>query len=445
MTGALTVDAAPGRGGADAPGGADTPGGAARPALPPRVILAGALGNMLEWYDFAACGYLAAVFAKNFFPAGDSFVGLISAFGIFAASFLMRPLGGIVFGHVGDRYGRRAALLLSVALMCVSTVAIGLLPTYAAIGILAPALLLVLRLLQGLSIGGEYTTSAIFLAEQSPPRWRGFITGFSSMGATAGILLGSAVAALVASLMPEADMVAWGWRVPFLLGIVLGLATLLLRRTAAFDAAPAAPLAEAPLVVAFATDGRNILRAAVLNAMLGAGFYMLFVYLATYMQQVDRLPERMALQINTASMVLLLVLSPLCAALSDMLGRKVLLVGSLAGFALFSWPLFAMLSSGQAGQVMLAQAGFAVLTAAYCAPMPAILVEMFRRATRCSAMSVGYNIALGLIGGTAPMVAVYLVNRLDDDMGPAIYLIVVALISLAAALTVTDKARQVLD
>ena len=214
---------------------------------PVRSLVAGALGNVLEWYDFAAYGFLAAIFARNFFPGSDAFVGLISAFGIFAASFLMRPIGGVVFGHIGDRLGRRQALFVSAFMMTGSTVTIGLLPTYDSIGALAPVLLLLLRLLQGLSIGGEYTTSAIFLAESAAPRRRGLIASFAGCGATGGTLLGSMVGAMTAMAMSADDLIAWGWRIPFLLGILLGGFTLYLRGSAAEQEAaePARPHAPA--------------------------------------------------------------------------------------------------------------------------------------------------------------------------------------------------------
>ncbi|WP_018388547.1 MFS transporter [Ancylobacter sp. FA202] len=413
----------------------------------PRALLAGALGNALEWYDFAAYGFLAAIFAKNFFPDSDAFVGLIAAFGIFAASFVMRPVGGIVFGHIGDRHGRRQALFISAATMTASTVAIGLLPTYAAIGAAAPLLLLVLRLLQGLSIGGEYTTSAIFLAENAAVRRRGLIASFAGCGASGGTLLGSMVGAATATLMSTDDLIAWGWRIPFLLGVLLGGFTLYLRGSSQERAAPARPRrpGRLPLVEALRADGREMIRAAVLNLTLGVSFYMLFVYLTTYMQQVDGLTERLSLQINTISMVVVLGLAPVFAALSDRVGRKPVICGGLIGFVLFSWPLFLLLDSGDAFSALAGQLGFAVLMAAYAGPMPCVLVEMFRPATRCTALSLSYNLALGLAGGTAPMVAVYLVNREQFDMGPAAYLIGVAALSLIAALTMKEGRGRALS
>lgn len=409
------------------------------------MIAAGALGNLLEWYDFAAYGFLASIFAQNFFPSSSPFVGLISAFGIFAASFLMRPLGAIIFGHMGDRYGRQRALYVSAGMMTVSTVAIGLLPTYAHVGVLAPVLLLILRLLQGVSIGGEYTTAAIFLGENSHSRRRGFVTAFASMGGTGGTLLGSAAGALTASLLTSEQLVEWGWRLPFLAGVVLGGFTLFLRGS--MDDAHAAPAThgEAPLVEAFRLEWRNILRSIALNAMLGAGFYLVFVYLTTYMHQVDGLPERQALQINTVSMVVLLLCVFLFSTLTDAVGRKVVVVAGLTGLLLFSWPLFLLLSSGDALQAQLGQIGFAVLIGAYAGPMPVVLVEMFDHRTRCSALSVSYNLSMGLAGGTAPMVAVYLVNRTHDDMAPAYYLMALAAVSLLAAVTMKDRTGRALS
>ncbi|MFK8252441.1 MFS transporter [Ancylobacter terrae] len=414
----------------------------------PGTMTAGALGNMLEWYDFGVYGFFATLFAQNFFPASDPLAGLLAAFGVFAASFLMRPIGGIVFGHVGDRYGRSVALYVSAGMMTLSTVAIGLLPTYATIGEAAPLALLGLRLLQGLSIGGEYSMSAIFLAESAPPRRRGLVTSLAGCGVGGGTLIGSGTAALTASLMSPEDLAAWGWRLPFLAGIVLGGATLVLRRAALAHPAPRKPIDEArglPFVAALREDGRAMLHAMVLNLALGSGFYVLFVYLTTFMQQVDRFTAAEALRVNTLAMLGLLVMLPLFAGLSDIIGRKKVIVGALAGMVMFTWPLFRLINGGDPQQVLLGQLGFAVLTAAYSGSIPATLAEMFRPATRCSALCFAYNLPLGLVGGTAPMVAVYLVDRQHDPMGPAVYLIGIALLSLLAALALKDRTGTALN
>ncbi|WP_332116435.1 MFS transporter [Azorhizobium caulinodans] len=422
-------------------GAAAAPGQAAPAPLSLRLVLAGSIGNTLEWYDFGAYGFLAAIFARNFFPADSGFAALLAAYGMMAASFLMRPVGGVIFGHIGDRYGRRHALYLSAALMCVSTVAIGLLPTYATAGMAAPILLLALRLLQGVSIGGEYSSSVVFLAESAKPRWRGLLLSLCSMGAMGGTMLGSLVGAATASFLSQEELIAWGWRMPFFVGLLLGGTTLWLRHGLQSAPERSTEQPRSPLLQAFADDWRAIVICAVINLAGGVNTYTLFVYLVTYMEQVDGLSPGSALQVNTASMVVAVVLMPMFAALSDVIGRKRVLVASLLGFILFGWPLFRLVSGGTEEGAMLGQLGFAVLISAYTGVSPAVLAELFKRATRCSAAAVSNNVSRGIAGGTAPMVGVYLVSGLHDPMGPALYIICVALISLIATLCMTDRTR----
>src|SRR6516162_5428672 len=195
-----------------------------------RVIVAGMIGNVLEWYDFAVYGYFATAIGQAFFPNQDRVAQLLSAFGVFALGYLMRPLGGAVTGHIGDRFGRRAALTFSVVAMAIPTFLIGLLPGYKTLGLLAPIALTFLRVVQGLSVGGEYTSSMVFLVEQAPKGRRGLMGGLAVCGATAGILLGSAVGAGFAANMSAAALAAWGWRIPFLLGLLVGAGGYILRR-----------------------------------------------------------------------------------------------------------------------------------------------------------------------------------------------------------------------
>src|SRR6516165_7308773 len=244
-----------------------------------RAVIAGLAGNVMEWYDFAVYGYFAQVIGQDFFPSEDPTSSLIASFGAFAAGFLMRPVGGLVFGHIGDRLGRKAALTLSVLAMAIPTFLIGLLPDHSQIGALAPILLVALRMVQGLSVGGEYTTSVVFLVEGAAPNRRGFAGSWSPFGAGAGILLGSALgAALNAVLSPEA-VFAWGWRVPFLLGLGVGLAGLFIRRHIPEPAKQADnKTAASPIREAFRSEWRNILRIMGFTFMFAVGFYMIFVY-----------------------------------------------------------------------------------------------------------------------------------------------------------------------
>lgn len=417
---------------------------AERAGTPPRVLAAGMLGNLLEWYDFAVYGFLASVFAKNFFPQSSPSAALLSVFGVFAASFIVRPLGSVLFGHVGDRYGRRTALIASAGLMSVSTVAVGFLPTFETVGVLAPVLLLLLRLAQGLSIGGEYMTSAVYLAENAAVRWRGAVTSLVTAGCNGGMLLGSAIGALTAGLLTPEQLAAWGWRLPFLLGIALGGFAVLLRRAVALEPPIEAP-AELPLVTAFREAWRTILRASLINFLLGVSYYLIFVYLSTWLQQVDGFSPGLALELNSASMLLVLVLCIVFAALSDRIGRKPLLIVGFFGLVVLSWPLFSLMRSGNDALALMGQMGFAVLIAVYGGPMPAALVEMFPRRIRCTAVGISWNLAIGIGGGTAPMVAVLLVAWTGSQMAPAFYLIAAAGIALAATLTLPETRGKPLD
>jgi MHS family proline/betaine transporter-like MFS transporter len=409
------------------------------PTQVPRMLVAGAIGNVLEWYDFAAYGYFASTFGRNFFPSTDHLVSLISAFGVFAVAFMMRPIGSILFGHIGDRYGRKRALMVSVTAMALSTFAIGLLPTYANIGGLAPLILIILRMIQGASVGGEYTTSIIFLVEQSAPRQRGFIGSWASFSATAGTLLGSLVGVVVTQLLDPAEVLAWGWRLPFLPGILLGAVAYIMRRQLLEEDHSHVHFERWPLVEAFKTSWRDMLRGFAIVLALAIAFYLIFVYLATYLQQVDSISAARALTVNTISMIFLLIITPFAGKLADRFGRKTMLTAGAAGFVVLSWPMFILLDHPATIMMLLGQCGFALVLAAYAGALPAALVEMYPRRIRCTALSFTYNASMGLAGGTAPMVAVYLMGTTHSPISPAFYLMGAAALSLIGVLSMTDR------
>lgn len=401
---------------------------------------------MLEWYDFAAYGYFSTAIGLNFFPSDNHTTSLLSAFAVFAAAFFVRPFGGVVFGHIGDRYGRKAALVLSAGLMTISTFAMGCLPTYETAGLLAPILLVGLRLCQGLSVGGEYTSSAVFLAEAADPKRRGLTGSFACIGAASGILVGSILGAVVTWLLTPDEVREWGWRLPFLFGIGLGGFIVVLRRqiseqhvdeTLAEDRATKDD--RSPLRSAIENDGSAMVRAFAMILGLAVSNYVVFVYLATYLHAVAGLSQSTALLINSIAMAVTIACLPVMGALSDRHGRKLVLVVTVSCLVLLSWPLFLLFGGGQPVLILFGQIVFAVLIAGYGAVIPVALVEMFGHGSRCTALAVSYNAAMALAGGTAPMVAAWIVHRLQISSGPGLYIAVLSLVSLAAVLTMRDK------
>jgi MFS transporter, MHS family, proline/betaine transporter len=410
-------------------------GHATPPAASARqIIVASFIGNVLEWYDFTVYGYFAVALGASFFPTDDPVASTLAAFGVFAVGFLARPLGGVLFGYVGDRFGRKRALTASVALMAVPTVLIGLLPTHAQIGALAGVALVVLRLMQGLAAGGEFTTSVVYVGEHADAAHRGRYGSWMIAGTTSGTLLGSAVGALMATLMPAETLAAWGWRMPFLLGVAVAAIGFWLRRRLPEPAltGPSPEHHRPPLLVALETEWRTILRVFLLCLPKGVGTYLLFVYTVSYLQTLDHIPPREALDINTISMVGLIGCSLAGGALSDRFGRKPVAVAAMVGLLMLSWPLFDLLDHPRFAVMLPAQLCFAVLIGSYIGPLPAMLVEALPRAARCTALAVGYNLGAGLFGGLAPMIATWLIRRTGDEMVPAIMLMVAAALTLVA-------------
>jgi MHS family proline/betaine transporter-like MFS transporter len=334
--------------------------------------------------------------------------------------------------------------MISTVVMTVSTVLIGCLPTYAGVGALAPMLLVALRLTQGLSLGGEYASSVTFLVEISPPGRRGLVGSLAPLGATLGSLLGSCIGALVAQLVTPAALTDWGWRLPFLFGVVLGGMAFWLRRGQFTDGAGHPRTGGFPLLQALRQDPLPMLRAFMLSCALLGYFYLVFVYFVTFMQQVDGLTAADAFVINTLSLIVSVILMPVFGLLSDRWGRRTVIVLALVAMVLFTWPLFRLLSSHHREiKILLGQTGFALLLAAYGAPLPAAMAESFAGRTRCSALAVSYNVAAALAGGTAPIIATALVDpHARHPMGPAFYLLALAAISLAAALTLRRTEGQ---
>lgn len=397
------------------------------------VIAAGAIGNVLEWYDFAVYGYFAAAIGRAFFPSEDPVAQVLAAFGIFAVGFLMRPVGGAVIGTIGDKLGRRAALTVSVAAMAIPTFLVGVLPDYQAIGIAAPILLTALRMVQGLSVGGEYTTSIIFIIEHAPANRRGLVGALGCCGAIAGILLGSATGALLASLMAEQALESWGWRIPFLLGLVVGIAGVLLRRHVQ-EAPRQESKARSPLLDTVRNHGPLLGRLAALSVFNSVGFYLMFVYIVSWLQFSDGIAPAKALAINSISMVVLLPVMVLMGWLADRHGRRPVMLAAAALGLVGALPFFWLMHQADTALVLLGQLGFVLAVGGFIGGQPALMVEAVPSEIRCTAIALGYNVTLGVVGGFSPLVATWLVHRTGNDFSPAFMIMAAAAVSMAAVL-----------
>lgn len=409
-----------------------------------RTGLAGAIGSLLEWYDFAVYGFLAPILGKLFFPDDDPVASLLAAFGVFAIGFAARPVGGAVFGHIGDKLGRKPAMIASAMMMGLATLAIGVLPDHAQIGAAAPLLLVLLRIFQGLSVGGEYTGSIVLLAEQAPDDRRGFVASWVEMGGILGMLLGSGVGALTSSLLGEAEMLSWGWRVPFLLGAVIAVFGVALRRQIAES--PVVEQVEraagSPVLAALRHHWRPMLRMVCLLLMQGVGFYMVFVFAASYLTEQMHVTTARALDINTLALLAMLVSVPIAAIVSDRIGRKPVLYFVLFATCILAWPLWKLMHHQSFALILAGQMGFGVLMGLAYGVTPATMIEMLPAEVRCSGVAIGYNLCLGIFGGTTPLIATYLVARTAEGYAPVYYLVAVTIVSVIALIGMPETARR---
>ncbi|HEX6442287.1 MAG TPA: MFS transporter [Stellaceae bacterium] len=399
-----------------------------------RAITAGVIGNVLEWYDFGVYGYLVPTISALFFPGGDPVVSLLSTFAVFGVGFVMRPVGSIVFGIYGDRYGRRKALSAVIFVMAFATFAMGLLPTYAQAGVIAPALLVLVRLFQGLSAGGEWGGSTSYIVEFAPGDRRGFFGSFQLVGVGGGFLLGSLTAALLNGALSEADRLAWGWRLPFLFGIAVGLVGAYLRWR--LDDTPKYTeleeqhaVAQAPLGEALQQYPRETLLGFGVTLHNTVAYYIALVYMNSFIVSAGKLPQVTASWIVTGSLAVFVLMMPVMGWLSDRVGRRPLLLFSCAGYIVLGYPFFMMASSGNVALTVLSQLLMILLYVPYAGACPAYYAEIFPTRVRYTALSIGYNIAVAIFGGFAPFIATFLVRETGSSYAPAYYVVTAAIVT----------------
>lgn len=414
-----------------------------------RAVIAGGIGNVLEQYDNLIYGYSAALLGRLFFSTGDPVSNLLATFAVFAVGFLMRPLGALFFGTIGDRYGRRRALIWSVTLMASCTTAIGLLPTYAIVGAWATFILVLLRLLQGFSVGGEWAGSTSFIVEYAPTNKRGLYGSYQQVSTAVGFLLAAAVSALMTSSFGEDERLAWAWRIPFLLATLTGVAALWLRlgldETPRFkQAANDKALVSNPLTRSVKTELPNIARGFGFTLLWTVSYFLFLTFVPTYLTQYNGVDAGVADRSAAFGIALFAVLIPVAGRLSDRFGRRPLLLTSTIGFIVLSWPALALMGRGDALGIYGGWVILSVLLAMFSGPGPAALAEMFPTAVRYSSLSIGYNIAAAAFGGTAPLLAVWLIQATTVTTSPALIAIGAAIVTSLVVYSMKETSKTAL-
>lgn len=416
-------------------------GSAPQEKVSPRVIVAGAVGSVIEYFDFGVYGYVATILAVHFFASGDPIVALLSTLATFAVAFVLRPVGALVFGHFGDRFGRKNALAGTVILMAIASGLIGVLPSYASIGLGATILLVLARCMQGIAAGGELGGAASFVSEKAPVAKRGLFTATTQTGALGGSLLASLCILVLNLSLGDDIMHSWGWRIPFLIAIPLGLFGLWIRtsleESEEFKEAQAAVAGvkqkQAPVRDLFVKYPVKLIQVIGLSILLFSAYYIAYVYVSIHMQTSLGFSASYAQMSTTITLVVSVVLMPYFGHLSDAWGRKPIFIGAtIAGFVL-AIPAFMLFEAGGViavvSQVVLGLVDSALMGVALSA-----FAEMFPTHVRYTGIAFGFSVGAALAGGTSPYIATWLVEVTANPLSPAFFLMGTALITFVAAL-----------
>lgn len=414
-----------------------------------RVLSSAAIGQFVEWYDFVIYAYSAATIAALFFPAGDPVIAILATFAIYSVGFLARPLGGYIFGTLGDKIGRRRVLSTVILLMGGATVGIGLLPTYEQIGLLAPLLLIVCRLLQGLSAAGETVSSNSFVAEHAAPRHRGRYVSFTYSFSTFAPVVAAATVLAISSAMSAEDYQAWGWRIPFILGGPLALIGLYIRRivdeSPAFEQVKAASnITTSPLREAMTQQTAAMVRALALAAFSSLGFYSLSGYFVTYLTETG-LARGDALLSNGIAMLIAFVSFWVGGELSDRFGRKPVVLSTIVLSVVLTIPAFMLASSADFGMALAGQTLLGMNYGVFWGAFGIAVVEMFPTRTRVTGATMSFNIGYTIFGGTAPFIGTWLLLKTGNNLSPAYYIIAVSALALFAAVTMRETAGSTMQ
>ena len=429
----------------------------ADPAAPPmskgmirRIIFSSSVGNALEWFDFSVYGYFAGIIAKQFFPMHDEWLSTLLAIATFGISFLMRPIGAVVLGIYGDRKGRKAALTLAITLMMVGTLTMAVMPPYAMIGLAAPVLILVARLVQGFAVGGEFGSATAFMVEHSPTK-RGYYASwqFASQGLAA--ILAAAFGSMLTAWMSPEHLGNWGWRIPFLFGVLIGPIGYYIRSH--LDETPeflamrrqrdTAAAAAADPTASFGSQWVNLLLAIGIVAQSTVGVYVLQLYMPMYAVKQLHMPAAVSFGAVVLNGGLQLILSPVMGAWSDRIGRIRIMLGTSILMGLLIYPMFALLQSyPTVGWLLLLQGTSGILKAAYSGPMPALMSEIFPTHVRSTGLSIAYSIGVTIFGGFSPTIVETFIHLTGDKLAPSYYVLIAALLSGLSLVIVAWRRRH---
>lgn len=397
-----------------------------------KVLVGGMVGNALEWYDYALYAQFAPILGKHFFP--DSDLTEILTFAVFAAGFIVRPLGGVIFGNIGDRFGRRIALMLGIITMAIPTAAIGLLPPYAAIGIAAPIALTITRLLQGFSLGGEFSSCITYIVEYAPMSYRGLAGSAPFISMCIGMLFGSFTAWTLSCVMPYEEIVEWGWRIPFIGGFFIGIIGLYIRSKLAEsplyqEAKAHKVISQNPFYETISKYWKRLLIGMGIYLTVTAPFYTLTVFAESFMQKLGYSAKASSI---TSALILISITCalPLSAAISDRIGRKPVMVSTALCIIICTYPCLYILGWMDVVFSAVSMCGLAFILGCYMGPVPTVLVELFPTKVRLTGVALSYNISAALFGGTAPMIGMYFVKFTGDKFAIAYYLSVMAVVTL---------------
>jgi MHS family proline/betaine transporter-like MFS transporter len=417
-----------------------------------RAVGAAALGNAMEWFDFGVYSYLAVIIGQVFFADASAAAQLIASFGTFAAAFLVRPIGGLVFGPLGDRIGRQKVLAITMIMMSIGTFCIGLIPSYASIGIAAPILLFAARLLQGFSTGGEYGGAATFIAEYSTDKRRGFMGSFLEFGTLGGYLLGASLVTAMIAFLPHQTMMDWGWRVPFFLAAPLGLFGLYIRlkleETPAFkdhmDKREEMEHNKPRMSVwqMLRDQHKPLLKCIGLVLLFNVSNYMLTAYMPSYLTGVLGMSELSGLMLVMVIMFIMMPLTLMWGYLTDRIGRRPVIGLGALGLIVLAIPSYMLIGSGNMLLVFAGLAILGLLHTCFSGTMPATLPALFVTDIRYSALAIGFNLSVSLFGGTTPLITAWLVDSTHNNLMPAYYMIGAGIIGLLTVITLSETARK---